>query len=86
MTEKIHWGILGTGAIAHKFAEAMEFVPDAEVVAVGSRARETADAFGDEFAIPGRHDSYQALAEAPDVDAIYVASPHPMHHDHTLLC
>ena len=86
MTDTIRWGILGTGAIAHKFAEAMEFVPDADVVAVGSRARETADAFGVEFAIPGRHDSYQALAEAPDVDAIYVASPHPMHHDHTLLC
>ena len=86
MSDTIRWGILGTGAIAHKFADALAVVPDAGLAAVGSRARHTADAFGDEFAIPGRHDSYQALVADPEVDAIYVSSPHPMHHDHTLLC
>ena len=86
MSDTIRWGILGTGAIAHKFADALAVVPDAGLAAVGSRARLTADAFGDEFAIPRRHDSYQALVADPEVDAIYVSSPHPMHHDHTLLC
>lgn len=86
MSQTIRWGILGTGAIAHKFVEALGVVPDAEAVAVGSRAQHTADAFGDEFAVPRRHASYQALVEDPEVDAIYVSSPHPMHHDNTLLC
>ncbi len=86
MSDTISWGILATGAIAHKFADALAVVPDAELSAVGSRAQHTADAFGDEFAIPRRHDTYQALAEDPEVDAIYVSSPHPMHHDHTQLC
>ena len=86
MSETIRWGILGTGAIAHKFADALTVVPDAELAAVGSRAQNTADAFGDEFDIPRRHDSYTSLAEDPEVDAIYVSSPHPMHHDNTLLC
>ena len=86
MSETIRWGILGTGAIAHKFADALNVVPDAELSAVGSRAKHTADAFGDEFDIPRRYGSYESLVEDSEVDAIYVSSPHPMHHDHTLLC
>ncbi len=86
MAENIRWGILGTGAIAHKFADGLAVVPDAELAAVGSRAQRTADAFGDEFDVPGRHGSYESLAEDPEIDAIYVSSPHPMHHDNTLLC
>ena len=86
MSETIRWGILGTGAIAHKFAEALAVVPNAELSAVGSRAQGTADAFGDEFAVPRRHASYLSLAEDPEVDAIYVSSPHPMHCRDTLLC
>ena len=86
MSETIRWGILGTGKIAHKFAEALAVVPDAELAAVGSRAQGTADAFGDEFAVPRRHASYASLAEDPEVDAIYVSTPHPMHCRDTLLC
>ncbi|MCY3772747.1 MAG: Gfo/Idh/MocA family oxidoreductase [Gemmatimonadetes bacterium] len=86
MSELIRWGIIGTGAIAHKFADALTVVPDAELLAVGSRAQGTADAFGDEFEVPRRHASYQSLAEDPGVDAIYVSTPHPMHCRDTLLC
>jgi len=86
MSEFIRWGILGTGAIAHKFADALKAVPDAELSAIGSRAQRTADVFGDEFDVPRRHESYQSLAEDPEVDAIYVSSPHPMHCENTLLC
>lgn len=86
MSETIRWGIIGTGSIAHKFADALTVVPDAELSAVGSRAQGTADAFGDEFAVPRRHASYRSLAEDPEIDAIYVSTPHPMHCRDTLLC
>ena len=82
----IRWGILGTGRIAHAFARGLAVVPDAALVAVGSRAATTADAFADEFDIPRRHASYAALAADPEVDVIYVSTPHPDHRASTLLC
>lgn len=86
MTTPIRWGLLATGGIARTFAaDLVAQVPDAELVAVGSRRHETADAFADEFDIPNRHASYEALVADPDVDAIYVSPPHPMHHETTLL-
>jgi len=84
--DKIRWGILGTGAIAQKFALGLSYVPEAELVAVGSRARRTAEAFADRWSIPHRHSSYEQLAEDPDVDVVYVATPHPMHKDNSMLC
>lgn len=86
MSKPIRWGILGTGSIARKFAQGLSVLPDAKLDAVGSRAGATADAFGDEFNVPRRHGSYQALAEDPEVDVIYIATPHPMHVEDTLLC
>ena len=85
--KKIRWGILSTGKIAGSFTEDIKHVPDAEVVAVGSRNQETADAFGQKYKIPNRHSSYQDLANDPNVDVIYIATPpcfscgkqHPMH-------
>ncbi|HYI23837.1 MAG TPA: Gfo/Idh/MocA family oxidoreductase [Thermomicrobiales bacterium] len=82
----IRWGILGTGRIAHHFANGLKVVPDAELVAVGSRTQETADAFGDEFGVARRHGSYQALAADSDVDVIYISTPHQDHKASTLLC
>jgi len=85
MTTPIRWGLMATGGIARTFAADLAHVPDATLVAVGSRSQESADAFADEFDIPNRHASYEALAEDPDVDAIYVSPPHPFHRDATLL-
>lgn len=82
----IRWGILGTGNIAVQFAGGLAVIPDADLVAVGSRAQDTSDAFGDEFGIPRRHSSYEALAADGDVDVIYVATPHSFHRDHSILC
>ena len=79
------WGLMATGGIARTFAEDLAHVPDATLVAVGSRSQESADAFADDFDAPNRHASYAALATDPDVDAIYVSPPHPFHHDATLL-
>lgn len=86
MTERIRWGILSTGRIAHTFATALKTLDDAEVVAVGSRTREAAERFGETFGIPHRHASYEALAADPDVDVIYVATPHPLHYDNARMC
>lgn len=82
----IRWGILGTGAIAGRFAEGLRYAPGAELVAVGSRQGRTAEAFADRLNIPHRHASYESLAKDPDVDVVYVATPHPMHADATVLC
>jgi predicted dehydrogenase len=81
----IRWGIIGTGGIAAAFAGDLKLLPDAEVVAVGSRSQGSADRFADRFGIANRHDSYPMLATDPDVDAVYVATPHPGHHDAAML-
>jgi predicted dehydrogenase len=86
MNDKIRWGILGCGRIAKKFAADLKYVEEAELVAVGSRHQQTADEFADEFSVRKRHGNYQSLAADEEVDVIYVASPHGMHHEHTLLC
>jgi len=86
MSGTIRWGILGTGAIAKKFASGLAAVDDATLVAVGSRTQERAEEFGDEFTVPRRHGSYAELGADPEVDVIYVATPHPFHKECTLLC
>jgi len=84
--ETIRWGILGTGAIAARFAEGLTILPDAELRAVGSRSIRTAGAFADRFGIAHRHASYDALAQDKEVDAVYIATPHPYHREHSILC
>ena len=74
--EKARWGILGTGRIANEFAEGLTSVPDAELVAVGSRSQESADAFGEKWQVDQRHPSYEALANDPNVEIIYLHSAH----------
>jgi predicted dehydrogenase len=73
------WGVIGTGGIAAAFVTDLGLLPNTEVVAVGSRSQQTADAFADRFDIARRHPSYQALVEDPDVDVVYVSTPHPGH-------
>lgn len=84
--EPLRWGILGTGTIARQFARGLALLPDAQLVAVGSRAQAPADAFAHEFDVPHSHPSYAALAYNPEVQAVYIATPHPLHHANTLLC
>jgi len=86
MASKIRWGILGCGSIAGTFAAALSFIKDAELVAVGSRSTEKAKEFGDKFNIRRRHGSYQKLADDEDVDIIYVATPHNLHCENTIMC
>ncbi|MGL4611699.1 MAG: Gfo/Idh/MocA family protein [Trueperaceae bacterium] len=86
MTKTICWGILGTGTIAHKFAAGLNDLPDIKLVAVGSRTQEAADTFANKFKIERRHPTYEALVQDPEVDAIYISTPHPFHKENTLLC
>jgi predicted dehydrogenase len=79
MSEPLRWGVIGTGAIAAAWVEDMGMTDSGRVVAVGSRRLETADRFADRWGIANRHASYEALAADPEVDAVYVATPHPLH-------
>ena len=81
----IRWGILGTGRIAGEFAEGLQSVANAELVAVGSRTQASAARFAEKWGAAEVCGSYQELAES-DCDVVYVATPHPMHYDNTLLC
>ncbi|UGS26737.1 Gfo/Idh/MocA family oxidoreductase [Microbacterium resistens] len=74
----LRWGILATGGIAAAFAADLR-TAGLDLVAVGSRSQDSADAFAARFGIPRAHGSYEALAADPDVDIVYVATPHPMH-------
>ena len=78
-TDKLQWGILSTGAIAKAFARGVAGSKSGRVVAVGSRDKAKAEAFGKEFSIPTRHGSYEALLADDQVQAVYIATPHPMH-------
>ncbi|NNN00331.1 MAG: Gfo/Idh/MocA family oxidoreductase [Acidimicrobiaceae bacterium] len=71
---------MSTGRIAHTFASDMRFTTSGVVVAVGSRSRQSAEQFADEFDIKNRHGSYDSLVDDPEVDAVYIGTPHPMHH------
>ena len=84
--KKIRWGILSTGNVANSFVKDIKHVPDAEVIAVGSRNQETADTFGQKYNIPHCYSSYEALANDPDVDVIYIATPHVFHAENSILC
>jgi predicted dehydrogenase len=81
----IRWGIIGTGGISSTFAADLEFTDSGTAVAVGSRRQASADEFGERFGVPNRHDSYEALVADPEVDAVYVGTPHPMHCEDALL-
>ncbi|GAB3835159.1 aldo/keto reductase [Kribbella italica] len=77
--DKIRWGILGTGNIASRFASQLPSSSTGVLAAVGSRSQDSADAFGDKYSIPNRHASYEELLADDTVDAVYIATPHPLH-------
>ncbi|UOR04527.1 Gfo/Idh/MocA family oxidoreductase [Hymenobacter aerilatus] len=81
-----NWGIIGPGKIAHKFAQDLALVPGARLHAVASRTLEKAQQFAAQYNAPHAFGSYEELVQLPDLDAVYVATPHSEHHAHTLLC
>ena len=86
MQENYRWGILAPGKIAHKFATGLQFVPGASLHAVGSRNLNRAKEFAAQYHAHKSHGSYEELASDPEVDVIYIATPHSFHMENTLLC
>jgi len=80
----IRWGIIGTGAIAKKFASALNAMGDAKLVAVGSRSQSTANEFAAKFNASKPHGSYRELVNDVEVDVVYIATPHSCHKNDAL--
>jgi predicted dehydrogenase len=75
----IRWGILATGTIATRFVQDLRLLPDAEVLAVGSRSAGAAAGFARRHGVPRAYGSWAALAADPELDVVYVATPHSAH-------
>ncbi|SFZ91391.1 Predicted dehydrogenase [Flaviramulus basaltis] len=82
----INWGIIGLGNIANKFAKDLLTIKDAKLYAVASRTQEKADEFAKKYDAIKAYDSYEALANDPNIDAVYIATPHVYHKENTILC
>ncbi len=83
MEKKYKWGILGCGHIAHKFAEALNRLEQAELYAVASSDRKRADEFRNLHHASTSYGSYEAMLDDPEVEIVYVATPHSHHYLHT---
>jgi len=86
MSEKIKWGILSTGNIPGKFADALCLLPDAEIQAVASRSLSSATKFAEKYGIVKAYGSYSALADDPEVDVVYIGTPHSFHLENSVMC
>lgn len=84
MADKIRWGIVGPGHIAHSFAKDLQLVEDGELTAVASRSIDRANEFANEYGAEHRFGSYQELFESDVVDVLYIATPHTSHCDLTI--
>lgn len=85
-TQVIRWGFIGLGNIAHKFAEGLTEVQHATLHAVASSSKERAKAFAEQHGAECAYGNYEALAKAPDVDVVYIASYNTRHFEHAKLC
>jgi predicted dehydrogenase len=81
----VRFGILATGKIARTFAANVALLDDAVVTAVGARREDAARAFAADFGLPSAYGDYAALVADPDVDVVYVATPHALHKEHALM-
>lgn len=82
--QDIRWGIIGPGRIAKEFAESIKLLPNAKIGAVGSRNMERAQEFANTYGGKA-YNSYEEMVQDPNVDMVYVATPHPMHEEHVIL-
>ncbi|ALJ06524.1 oxidoreductase [Pseudalgibacter alginicilyticus] len=82
----IRWGIIGLGNIANKFATDLLTIDNSELYAVASRSQVKADAFSKKYNAKKAYNNYEALAKDENIDAVYIATPHALHKENTLLC
>ncbi|RFS15948.1 Gfo/Idh/MocA family protein [Emticicia sp. C21] len=86
MAKPIRWGIIGLGRIAEKFANDLVKVPDTKLHAVASTSIDRAQDFAQKFSVPYHYNSYQDIFKTPDLDVIYIATPHTSHAENAILC
>ncbi len=86
MSKTYNWAILGCGKIARKFAGDLKLLPNARLYATASRSLENARDFASELGFEKAYGSYEAMVNDPEVDVIYIATPHSHHYEHALLC
>jgi dihydrodiol dehydrogenase / D-xylose 1-dehydrogenase (NADP) len=86
MENKIRWGIISTGHISAKFATVLAILPEAELVAVASRNLQTAQEFAEKYHIPKAYGTYEEMASDPDIDVIYIGTPHTFHLENAVMC
>ena len=77
--DRINWGVIGSGAIAKIFGRGLADSATGRLAAIASRTQEKADRFGAEFKVPRCYGDYESLLADRDLDAVYIATPHPMH-------
>lgn len=85
-TNPCRWGIIGPGKIAQKFAAAIPLAGNAVLQAVASRDAKRSEDFAQKHGAAKWHADYEQLVNAPDIDAIYIATPHAFHTEQALLC
>ena len=82
----IRWGVLATGAISRQFADALAILPDAELIAVGSRNIDSARGFAENYNVPYAYESYEQVVNDPNVDVVYIGTPHVLHKENVIMC
>lgn len=86
MKKKYNWAILGCGKIARKFVQDLSLLENAKLYAAASRSLENAKEFADDLGFEKAYGSYQEMVKDPEVDIVYIATPHAMHLAHSILC
>lgn len=84
MNTTIKWGVIGLGNIAHQFVRDLALVNNAELYAVASRSIDKANEFRTKYNAKKAYGNYQGLMKDPDVDIVYIATPHDSHKDLTI--
>lgn len=84
--KKYKWGILAPGKMSAKFTRALKMLDNAELYAVGSRDLERATLFASDYGFQNYYGSYEELVADPELEIVYIASPHSFHYEHTMLC
>lgn len=83
--KQVKWGIVGTGNISNQFAQGLQLVEYAQIHAVASRSINSAKVFAQSFDIPKYYGSYAEMAKDPDLDIIYIGTPHPQHYENVMM-
>lgn len=86
MAKVFNWGIIGLGKIAHKFAQDLQGIKSAKLYAVASRSFPKAEAFAKQYGAPHAFGTYEEIVNCPDLDVVYIATPHAFHCENTIMC